>query len=78
MATEADISSARSVWTSKDEAALRELTERRARIMAERQNAISDLLNGSGFNDEDAVTFLIEHAEDFRDALKPFDSRERT
>lgn len=79
-----DVSASRAVWTSKDEAALRELAERKERVMAECKQRLLDVLtpavgmtNFVGLSTEiDALADnMIGAAEAFRDALLPFDSR---
>ncbi len=64
----------RSVWTPKDEAALRELQERRRRIMAENEMRVADALSFLNITPAE-VEDVIKAAAVIRDALKPFDSR---
>ena len=74
---------ARAVWTAKDEALLAELQERRARVHAEATARLQIFTESIAFdlpdrpNGEAVAECLIKHAEALRDALLPFDSRER-
>lgn len=90
MAVGTTVGAVRSVWTSRDEAALLELTERKQRVMAEMRAPVDRLVasmneasvlkggSGCGLGDHDTwVDVLIEHAEALRDALAPFDSGTR-
>lgn len=77
----------KAVWTSKDEASLRELSERKARIMQENLQRLLDVLRPAldmalptGADEEElnaVAEALVGGAEAFRDALAPFDSREQ-
>lgn len=68
--------SVRSKWTAKDEEALRELTERRKRIMAENVGRVAVIFDHVGINrDSVELDHIISNAEAIRDALAPFDSR---
>jgi hypothetical protein len=67
----------RSVWTQRDETALRELLDRRQRIMADNRRRLEEVLSATSVPLSPAeIDSLIELAEPLRDALKPFDGRE--
>lgn len=71
----------RDVWTQREEAALKELVERRARIMAERRkplDAIATHIEADTVRGDSIVDSLIKHADALREALRPFDSGVRT
>lgn len=68
----------RSVWSSRDEAALQELAARKQRIMALHRDTLVETLRMlvPGQPDSDSfVDNVIAIAEPLRDALAPFDSR---
>ena len=69
---------AKSRWTSKDEAALNELVERKRRIMEENREPVRRALQRMATLisdvDEGVVDEFIANADAFRDALEPFDS----
>lgn len=64
----------RSIWTSKDEYALRELQGRRARIMAANRQRIVSLFADWALT-EPEFEYIISVAGPLRDALAPFDER---
>lgn len=65
-------------WTSRDEAALAELSGRKAVVMASRMAAVEKvaayLLSDTAGRLADA---LVAYADEIRDALAPFDSGAR-
>lgn len=74
---------AKSRWTSKDEATLVELTERKQRIMAENLKPLEDVAimvlmeaarQMTNQDTEAVVSAMAAHADALRDALAPFDS----
>ena len=66
-------SSVRSVWTAKDEETLRELTERRERIMEANRERLRLALGVENTDFENALLkHVIFNAEAIRDALAPF------
>lgn len=65
----------RSVWSAKDEGALRELLERKERIMATHKDRLGNVVKKVGCEGADALEGMIRHAEELRDALAPFDGR---
>ena len=62
-------------WTREDDAKYKELADRKAAFMAEHKPAVIDalelLLDSDGCPSTNAA---IKHADQIRDALKPFDS----
>lgn len=71
-------STVRSRWTSKDEATLQELTERKQRIDRENRDPIIHLILGSsypgGHDGHNEVTdWLVDNATQLRVLLEPFD-----
>ena len=73
-------------WTQGDEARLVELAERKARIIEENKKPVRDVVAAlqietgcfeSDRDEEESICYLIANADAFRDALEPFDSRER-
>lgn len=70
----------RSVWTSRDEAALQELLDRKHNIMMEhrdRLNTVVNMLVLGGPVTDNTIDNFIAVAEALRDALLPFDGRDR-
>lgn len=69
------VSAVRSVWTSRDEATLKELTERRTRIMEQNMATLLMAMEGccaSAAETRFAAEVLISNAETVILALKPF------
>lgn len=67
----------RSVWSSRDEAALQELAARKQRIMGVHRETLVNVL-AEAIRVVDAEQYadeVIAIAEPLRDALAPFDSR---
>jgi hypothetical protein len=69
-------STVRSRWTSKDEATLQELTERKQRIDSENRQPLVELV--ASYTNTPAETtlvtdWLIENATQLRALLEPFD-----
>lgn len=72
----------RSRWTTSDEARLKELVERKHRIMTENREPVVELVVASGLAESTSmvapiVAWLIDNADEVRDALEPFDSGSR-
>jgi len=72
-----DSSTVRSRWTSKDEATLQELTERKKRIDEENREPLRMIVAQGGAIDGcdiDLLTdWLVENATQLRVLLEPFD-----
>jgi len=66
-----------SVWTPEDEARLTELIERKRRVHDAGLNRIRDAMAGLPDGFEDLVQFMAENAQVIRDALLPFDGRDK-
>jgi len=65
----------RSVWSAKDEGALKELLERKERIMATHKDRLGNVVKKVGCEGTSVLEGMILHAEELRDALAPFDGR---
>jgi hypothetical protein len=66
-------STVRSRWTSKDEATLQELTERKKRIDEENREPLQELVYTTDFGGSALTDWLIENAAQLRALLEPFD-----
>lgn len=71
----------RVLWTTKDEAQLIELTDRKRRVrevaLAQVREAVAGVADFLELAElEEVINYMAERAELIRDALKPFDGRE--
>jgi hypothetical protein len=63
-------------WTPGDETALKELQERKIRIIEAAKNPIVRVAEALCHKDPESLAeLLVQSAAEIRDALKPFDSR---
>lgn len=71
----------RTLWTAKDEATLADLTDRKHRVMNANRDALREVLARNVSlplaEFECLIDGTISDAEQLRDALLPFDSREQ-
>lgn len=68
--------SVRTIWTKDQQAELDRLTNLKAEIVRDNKAVIESVILSMPTNVGDYASWMMNHAEQIRDVLKPFDGRE--